>query len=72
MNWLLGIVAVLAIIMFIVSGIQYITSVGNEEDATRAKNNMTYAIVGLVVALAGLIIVNAIAGITGAGGITNY
>jgi len=42
-------------------------SVGDEDLAKTAKRNITYTIIGLVVALAGLIIVNTIAGLTGAG-----
>ncbi len=72
MNWLLGIIGVLAVIAFVISGIQYLTSAGDEQMAETAKRNMTYAIIGLVIALAGLIIVNAVAGLTGADGATYY
>lgn len=72
MNWLLAIIGVLAVIAFVISGVQYLVSAGNEEMATTAKRNMTYAMIGIAVALAGLIIVNAIAGLLGAGGATNY
>jgi heme/copper-type cytochrome/quinol oxidase subunit 2 len=67
MNWILGIIAVLAIIAFVISGVQYLVSAGDEDMAETAKRNMTYAIIGLAVALSGLIIVNAIAGLLGAG-----
>lgn len=70
MNWLLGILGILGVIAFVISGTQYLVSAGDEEMAKTAKRNMTYAVIGLVVALAGLIIVNAIAGLTGAGGST--
>jgi len=72
MNWLLGIIGVLAVIAFVISGIQYLTSAGDEKMAETAKRNMTYAIIGLVIALAGLIIVNAVAGLTGADGAVYY
>lgn len=72
MNWLLGIVGVLAVIAFVISGVQYLVSAGDEEMTETAKRNMKYAIVGLVVALSGLIVLNAVAGLTGAGGVTNY
>lgn len=68
MNWLLGILGILGVIAFVISGTQYLVSAGDEEMAKTAKRNMTYAVIGLVVALAGLIVVNAIAGLTGAGG----
>jgi len=68
MNWLLSILGILGVIAFVISGTQYLVSAGDEKMAETAKHNMTYAIIGLVIALAGLIVVNAIAGLTGAGG----
>jgi len=64
LNWLLGILGVLGVLAFVISGIQYLVSVGDEDLAKTAKRNITYTIIGLVVALAGLIIVNTIAGLT--------
>lgn len=72
MNWLLGIVGILAVIGFVISGVLYLTSAGNEEQAEKAKTIMTYSIIGLVVALIGLIVVNAVAGLTGAGNVSGY
>ncbi|MDO8565884.1 MAG: pilin [Candidatus Moranbacteria bacterium] len=72
MNWLLGLVGVLAVIAFVISGILYLTAAGNEEQVEKAKGIMTYAIIGLVVALLGLVIVNAVAGLTSAGGATSF
>ncbi|MFH0969017.1 MAG: pilin [Patescibacteria group bacterium] len=60
LNWLLGIFGILAIISFVISGIQYILSSGNEKMIDTAKRNMTWSIVGIVVALSGLIIVYAV------------
>ena len=65
MNWLLGIVGVLAVIAFVISGILYLTAAGDEEQIEKAKATMMYAIIGLVIALIGLIVVNAIGGLTG-------
>ena len=71
MNWLLGLVGVLAVIAFVISGILYLTAAGDEEQIEKAKTTMMYASIGLVVAFLGLIVVNAISGLTGAGGVTN-
>jgi membrane protein YqaA with SNARE-associated domain len=60
MNWLLGILGFLAIIAFVISGILYLTSGGNQEQVERAKRSMVYAIVGVVVALMGLVVVKAV------------
>lgn len=46
------IVIPLATIMIIVSGIQYLTSAGNEERASKAKKTMLYAVIGLAIVLA--------------------
>lgn len=72
MNWLLGIIGVLAVVAFVIAGILYLTSAGDEDQAEKAKEVIKYAIIGLVVALLGLIIVNAITGLTGAAGGTRY
>lgn len=54
---LLSIVGLLAIIMLVVGGIMYMTSAGDETSAGTAKKTITYAIIGLVVALVSLVIV---------------
>ncbi len=60
MKWLLYIVGFVAIIAFVISGIQYLLAAGSEEMAKKAKENMQYAIIGVIVALSGLIIIRAI------------
>jgi|GEM_PF-1649272 len=50
-NWLLLILGSLAAIMIVVAGIMFATARGNEEQVKKAKGILTYAIVGLVVAL---------------------
>ena len=46
-KWILGIVVSLAILFLIIGGLMYITSAGNEEQATKAKKVILYAILGL-------------------------
>lgn len=60
MAWLLGILAVAAIIGFVVAGLFYITAAGDEAKAEKAKSMMTYSIIGIVVALIGWIAVTAV------------
>lgn len=60
LKFLLGIVAVISIIVVVVSGIRYITAAGQEENVEKAKKILTYAVVGLAVALLGLAIVKAV------------
>lgn len=66
-NWLLGFVAALAIVMIIIAGIMYITSAGDEERSKTAQKILTWAIVGLVIAILALIIVKTVSYIFGAG-----
>ncbi len=58
--WLLGILGFIAIIGFVISGILYLTAAGNEAQIEKAKNAMTFSIVGVIVALMGWVIVQAI------------
>jgi heme/copper-type cytochrome/quinol oxidase subunit 2 len=60
MQWMLALVGILAIIAFVISGIMYLTSMGDEERAKSAKNAMIYAVLGVVVALLGLIVLTAV------------
>ncbi|MFZ2299665.1 MAG: pilin [Candidatus Moraniibacteriota bacterium] len=60
MWWLLALVGMIAIIAFVISGIQYLVSAGDEGMIETAKRNMTYSIVGVLVALSGWVIIQAI------------
>lgn len=60
LNWLLAVLGFIAIIAFIISGIQYLVSAGNEKMIETAKRNMTWSIVGVIVALSGLVVLYAI------------
>lgn len=58
LNWLLVVVGTIAIIAFVISGLQYLLAAGNENIMEMGKRNMQWSIVGVVVALMGLIILN--------------
>lgn len=60
MRWLFGIFGFLAIITFIIAGIQYFMAAGNPEIAKKAKANIIYSIIGILIALSGYIIITAI------------
>jgi hypothetical protein len=60
LNWLLEIVGIIALIGFVVSGIMYLISAGNEEMVTKAKKYMTYCLVGITVVLASFVIIKTI------------
>ena len=57
-NVLLFIVGALAVVMLIWSGISYVTSTGDSGRIKRAKDTLTYSIVGLIVASLAFVIVN--------------
>ena len=56
MKWLLGLISFIAIIGFVIAGILYLTAAGDEKRIESAKKAMVYSIVGVVVALVGLVI----------------
>lgn len=53
-SWIVGIIAV---IMVIVGGFQYVTSAGESGKITSAKNTITYALVGIVIVALSQVIV---------------
>ena len=57
-NTLLFVIGALSTIMIIVGGIFYVISNGDSGKIARAKNTITYAVVGLVVAFVAFAIVN--------------
>ena len=60
MYWIVGIVAV---IMIIVSGIMYTTSGGDPAKVKKAKDALTVAVIGLIIALLAAVIVNWVTGV---------
>jgi len=52
-------------VMFLIAGVRWLTSGGNSKGMETAKNTMTFAVVGLVVALSAFIVINLIADFTG-------
>jgi hypothetical protein len=53
-----GILGALALLMITISGLRYITSTGNPEQTSKAKNGIIYALVGLVIAITAEALVN--------------
>jgi len=60
MNWLLAILGFLGIIGFVIAGILYLTAAGNEDQIDKAKNAMMYSIIGVIVALLGYVVIQAV------------
>ena len=60
MNWLLIIVGILGVIGFVISGIIYLTAAGDEDQISKGKRSMIYSIIGVIVALLGVVIIQAV------------
>ena len=50
-NILIAVVAIVAVIFIVIGGLQYVVSGGDEERVKKARDQLIYGIVGLVVAL---------------------
>ncbi len=59
-NWLLGFVAMIAVLAIVWGGVNYIGSVGDEERVRTAKKTISYGIIGVVIAGFAYAIVNVI------------
>lgn len=59
-NWLMGIVATVTVLLIIIAGIRYITSAGETDIIESAKRTIKYAIMGLVISILAIIIVNVV------------
>ncbi len=52
-NWVLGILALIAVILILIGGFRWMTAGGNEEKVESAKKTLYAALIGLVIILAG-------------------
>jgi len=65
MNWILILVGVVGVIAFAIAGILYLTAAGDDERIKTAKKAMMFSIIGVIVALVGLVILQAAQGFLG-------
>ncbi len=61
-QYFLGFLGLLAVIMVIYGGITYVTSAGNDEAVGKAKKIILYSVVGIIVILLSFVIVGAVLG----------
>lgn len=61
-NILLTVAGMIAVLMIVIGGIRYITSDGDSNRASQAKNTILYALIGLIVAVSSYAIVNFVLG----------
>lgn len=60
LNWFLSVFMLLAVISFVVSGIQYLMATGDQSRAEFAKRNFLYSTLAIAVVGGGLIIIRTI------------
>ena len=46
-----GLVALISVLMIVIGGLKFVTSDGNPQNATKARETIIFAVVGLIVAL---------------------
>ena len=55
---LFGVLAIVAVIVITVAGLRFIFESGNPQETARARNTIIYAVLGLIIAISGEIIVS--------------
>jgi hypothetical protein len=58
--WLMAVFMILGVMAFVISGIQYLVSAGDEGMIETAKRNAKWSLVGVIVGLSGYVIIQAI------------
>ena len=53
-----AIIGIIAVIMIIIGGVNYMTSQGDSQKVQKAKNTILYGIIGMIIALLSFAIVN--------------
>ncbi|MDD4351455.1 MAG: hypothetical protein PHU71_00530 [Candidatus Gracilibacteria bacterium] len=69
-NFALGFVGIIAIIMVILGGFWYLTAAGKEDQAKKGLQTLMYALVGIVLISMAFVIVNAVTGAADSGFLT--
>jgi hypothetical protein len=60
--FLLSVAGIIAIIALVVSGVMYFFSAGNEQKMQTAKQSVKYALLGVVLAMGGMILIKLVGG----------
>jgi len=68
----LTLVGIVSFLMFIFSGIRILLSGGNAQAVEKSKNSITFAVVGLIVAVSSFVILNLISEFTGVKNILQF
>ncbi len=65
LQWALGLLALVAVVMIIAGGFMWMTAGGNEEKIEKAKKLISAAVIGLIIVLLAWAIVIFVVGVTG-------
>jgi cytochrome bd-type quinol oxidase subunit 2 len=57
-NTLLYIIGIVSVIMIVISGIRWISSRGQPESVSKARQTLTYSVIGLIIAVSAFAIMN--------------
>ncbi len=58
LNWIFGIIGIVAVVMIIIGGFNFMTSAGDPGKVKKGKDTILYGIIGLVIAILAFAIVN--------------
>ncbi|MFC1599933.1 hypothetical protein ACFL3T_02810 [Patescibacteria group bacterium] len=61
-NFFLGFLGLIAVIMVIYGGITYVTAAGNQESIDKGKKVIMYAVIGIVIVLISFALINTVIG----------
>jgi hypothetical protein len=61
LNFLLGSMGIVALVMMVIGGIMYLTSAGNEDSIDRGKKIFKYSLIGVLMAMISMVLVTQIA-----------
>ena len=68
LEWLLGMLGIFGILGFLISGVMYLVSAGDDDLIKLAKKAMTFSLIGVIVGMIGLIVINVVYNILNASG----
>lgn len=68
-NWVIGLLGIVCVIVIVIGGIQYMTSTGDPGKVKKARDTILYGIIGLIIVILAAVIVNfVIISLTGGSG----
>lgn len=68
-NFFLGFLGVVAVLMVVYGGVLYVTSAGNDDNVGKAKKIILYAIIGILIILSAFALINTVFGAASQGAI---